>query len=132
MYFVGRHFGAAWTERKFHLRHKESADATLSSWYARYGIWSLFLSRFIPAVRSIVTPFAGALRTPVVATTLAVTLASTIWYGLITIIAFQAGGNWEELLHTIGRLGRWVGIGALVLVISLVFILRRRRRSIEA
>jgi membrane protein DedA with SNARE-associated domain len=129
MYAVGRRFGAAWTEQRFHLRHRQSADATLSSWYARYGIMSLFLSRFVPGVRAIVAPFAGALRTPVVGTTLAITFASALWYGLVTIVAFRAGDNWEELLRTVGRMGRYIGLGAVVLAAVLVVLWLRRRRN---
>ena len=50
MYALGRRFGAAWTEKKFHLKHKDTAGSRLSSWYARYGVASLFLARFIPGV----------------------------------------------------------------------------------
>lgn len=129
MYAVGRRFGAEWTERKFHLRHKDSADATMSSWYARYGIASLFLGRFIPGVRAVVAPFAGALRTPVVRTALAMTAASTLWYGLITIIAFRAGDNWEEVARTIGRMGTVTGLVAAALAALLVVLWLRHRRK---
>jgi membrane protein DedA with SNARE-associated domain len=131
MYAVGRRFGAAWTERKFHLKHKQSADATLSSWYARYGLASLFLGRFIPGVRAVVAPFAGALRTPLIGTTIAITAASVLWYGLVTIVAFRAGSDWEVLLRTIGRVGRTSGLiaVAVALVVAAVILLRRRRRA---
>jgi membrane protein DedA with SNARE-associated domain len=131
MYALGRRFGASWTERKFHLKHKEAADARLSSWYARYGAGALFLSRFIPGVRALVAPFAGALRTPVLLAVLAITAASGIWYGLITIVAFRAGTDWDALVKTIGRLARDFGLVAasLALVIIGVWYLRRRRKT---
>lgn len=132
MYAVGRRFGAAWTERRFHLKHKDSADASLSSWYARYGIAALFLSRFVPGVRAVVAPFAGALRAPLLGTTLAIAGASGIWYGAVTIIAFRAGNNWEELLATIARLGRGTGLVALALVLVAVAIVWWRVRSRRA
>ncbi|HEX7123147.1 MAG TPA: DedA family protein [Gemmatimonadaceae bacterium] len=130
MYAVGRRFGADWTERKFRLRHKAQADAALSSWYARYGLASLFLGRFIPGVRAIVPPFAGALRAPVAATTAAILLASGLWYGVVTIIAYRAGTNWEQLVRAVGRLGTTSALvaGALAAAVASVWWLHRRRR----
>lgn len=132
MYYLGRRFGADWTERKFHLRHKETADVALSRWYARYGLASLFLGRFIPGVRAIVAPFAGALRSPVTGTTAAILGASAIWYGLVTIVAFRAGSNWDELMRSVGRLSQTSGLVAVTLValgLALVWWRRRRRRA---
>jgi membrane protein DedA with SNARE-associated domain len=129
MYAMGRRFGAAWTEKKFHLKHKESADSRLSSWYARYGVWSIFLARFIPGVRAIAAPFAGALRASIILTTTAITLASGLWYGIVTIIAFRAGNNWEQVAATIGRLARNTGLVALALALLVAGIWYWRRRQ---
>lgn len=128
MYGLGRRFGAAWTERKFHLRRKESADVALSSWYARYGLASLFLGRFIPGVRAIVPPFAGALRTPITGTTTAILVASGLWYGLVTIVAYRASHNWEELVRLVGRLGTTSGLVAAVLAAALIALWWRHHR----
>jgi membrane protein DedA with SNARE-associated domain len=131
MYALGRHFGAAWTEAKFHLRHKDTADSRLSSWYARYGVASLFLARFIPGVRAIVAPFAGALKTPVVPAMVAICFASVVWYGLITILAFRAGNDWEAVAGAVGRLARNTGLMAVAVALAIVAVVwfRRRHRS---
>jgi membrane protein DedA with SNARE-associated domain len=132
MYAAGRRFGAAWTEKRFHLKHKETADDALSRLYQRYGLFALAIGRFIPGVRAIVAPFAGALRASVVGTMLAITLASAAWYGLVTWLAFRAGENWEELLRTIGRAGKWSAIGAAVLFAVIGVIWYRHRRKKQA
>lgn len=129
MYAVGRRYGAAWTENRFHLKHGAHADAKLSAWYARYGMFALFLGRFIPGVRAIVAPFAGALRTSVFGTLLAISGASGLWYGLVLIVAFRAGDNWEQLLGTLGRLGATTGaVAAGLAALVVVLVWRRRRR----
>lgn len=131
MYAVGRRYGAAWTEERFHLKHKEGAESSLSSWYARYGLFSLLIGRFIPGVRALVAPFAGALRASAIGTMAAVTVASGTWYGVVTWAAFRAGSNWEDLVAVVGRMGRWAAIGAVVLAagIGLAWYRRRRARS---
>jgi len=128
MYAAGRKYGAAWTEKRFHLKHKETADQRLNTLYARYGLLALAIGRFIPGVRAIVAPFAGALRASVFGTLTAITLASGAWYGLVTWAAFRAGSNWEGLLKTIGRMGKVTGLVAVVLVAGIGFALYWRRR----
>jgi membrane protein DedA with SNARE-associated domain len=133
MYAAGRRYGASWTERRFHLKAKESADDKLSRLYERYGLISLAIGRFIPGVRAVVAPFAGALRAPVIGTVAAITLASASWYGLVTWAAFNAGSNWEELVGTLGRLGRVTALVAFTLIaaIGLAWYRHRRRKSRE-
>ena len=129
MYAAGRRYGASWTERKFHLKHKETADDALSRLYARYGLFALAIGRFVPGVRAIVAPFAGALRVSAFGTLAAITLASAAWYGMITWLAFRAGDNWEELVRTVGRAGKITAIVAGALIALIVFLWYRHRRK---
>jgi membrane protein DedA with SNARE-associated domain len=129
MYGVGRRFGADWTERKFHLKHKESAESSLASWYARYGLLSLAVGRFIPGIRAIVAPFAGAFRASFFGTMAAITVASGAWYGLVTWIAFRAGSNWEDLVTNISRIGGWAAVVAATLGAVLAYTWYRHRRA---
>jgi membrane protein DedA with SNARE-associated domain len=131
MYAVGRRYGASWTERRFHLKHKETADQSLARMYQRYGLFALAIGRFIPGVRAIVAPFAGALRASAFGTMAAITLASGVWYGLVTLLAFRAGSNWETLVQALGRMGRITAIVAagLIGLLLLAWYLHRRRRK---
>jgi membrane protein DedA with SNARE-associated domain len=78
--------------------------------YQRHGTWGLFLSRFIPAVRAVVPPFAGIARLSWRRYLLAVSVASAIWYGTLTYIA----ATLLERLDDIGRLLRQVNLIAAV------------------
>ncbi|HEX6313772.1 MAG TPA: DedA family protein [Gemmatimonadaceae bacterium] len=131
MYAVGRRYGASWTERRFHLKRKETADQSLARMYQRYGLFALAIGRFIPGVRAIVAPFAGALRASAFGTMAVITLASGVWYGLVTWLAFRAGSNWETLVQALGRMGRITSVVAVGLVglIALAWYLHRRRRK---
>jgi membrane protein DedA with SNARE-associated domain len=86
------------------------------------------LSRFIPGVRAIVPPFAGALKLSPVSTILSIAVASGIWYGLISYLAFKAGADWSALTAMITRYGRITAIAAAAIVGlgALVWWLRRR------
>jgi membrane protein DedA with SNARE-associated domain len=130
MYAAGRRYGATWTEERFHLKHKDSADQSLGRLYARYGLLSLAIGRFIPGVRAVVAPFAGALRAPITGTVAAITLASGTWYGVVTLVAFRAGSNWDGLVKTVGRMGTVTGLVAVALIaaIALAWYWHRRKQ----
>jgi membrane protein DedA with SNARE-associated domain len=73
---------------------------------------------------------AGALRVPPLTTAVALALASAIWYGGIAVLAYRVGAHWDALSARIAALGRWAGIGAVVVVLAAVaVVLLRRRRS---
>jgi len=59
----------------------------------------------------------------------AITLASGVWYGLVTWLAFRAGSNWEELLATIGKAGKWSALVAVVLFAGIGFAWYRHRQK---
>jgi membrane protein DedA with SNARE-associated domain len=130
MYFLGRRYGTAVIERRYKLDRSGTADARVLHWHQRYGTLAFFLSRFVPGVRAVVPPVAGALRIPFPGAMVAIAAASGLWYGAITWVAFRAGNNWEALLATIGRLGGWTAAGAAGLLLALVGVwyFRRRRR----
>jgi len=116
MYALGRRYGAERLERRLMGDKGAGAEARLERLYGRYGLGALFLSRFIPGVRALVPPFAGALRVPALRATLAIGSASLIWYGVVSWIGFRAGADWHRLAATIGRYGKEMAIGAVVII----------------
>jgi MYXO-CTERM domain-containing protein len=131
MFALGRRFGSAWTERRFHLSSSGLADARLLVLHQRYGAAAFFVSRFVPGFRAVVPPVAGALGAPLPSALAAFALASAIWYGALTWLAFRAGNNWHALMATMRRLGFSTGVVAAVAaaVLGLLWWWRRRRRS---
>ena len=130
MYALGRRYGSALLRGRL-LRAGPDAEARIDALYRRYGLWALALSRFIPGVRAIVPPFAGALRLSPVRALAAMGIASGIWYGAITVLAYRLGSSWEELRGAVARTGTWFAVGATILVAIVVaaVMLRRRRRA---
>ena len=130
MYALGRRYGAALLRGRL-FRAGPDTEAKIHAMYRKYGLWALAISRFIPGVRAIVPPFAGALKLSPVGALLAMGVASGIWYGAITVLAFRVGSSWEALQATIARAGTWMAIvaSAIVLVGVAVYFVRRRRHA---
>jgi len=116
MYFVGRRHGTAWMHKRFPALADEKNERRLRELHGKYGAISLVLSRFIPGVRALVPPFAGALRISPVTTMLSLSLASAVWYGMVSYVAFRAGADWGALMARITRYGRFAAVGAVVIV----------------
>ena len=130
MYALGRRFGASRLERKLLGAESEAAERRLEALYGRYGMGALFVSRFLPMVRAIVPPFAGALRIPALRVTLAIGTASALWYGLLTYAGFTVGTDWHQMLPIIKEYGTVTGAIAVALVVAGfgIWWMRRSRR----
>jgi membrane protein DedA with SNARE-associated domain len=133
MYFVGRRHGSAWMRKRFPALADEKNERRLRELHGKYGAGALVLSRFIPGVRALVPPFAGALKLSPLSTILSIALASGVWYGAISYLAFRAGADWNALTGTISHYGRLTAVIAAVIVGAgaLVWWVRGRSRARE-
>jgi membrane protein DedA with SNARE-associated domain len=131
MYGAGRRYGARRVEKRLLRDQGAGAEARLREQYERYGMGALFLSRFVPGVRAIVPPFAGALKIPFLPALAVMGVASGIWYALIAWLAFRVGADWDALQGTIRQYGTIAGIVAIVIVLiaAIVWFFRRKSSS---
>lgn len=132
MLALGRRFGADWVRRRLRGVMGENAEQRVQHWYNRFGLPALFLSRFLPAVRAVVPPLAGAIRVPLPGAIAAIAVASTIWYTTLAIIAYRLGAQWDRITSAIRQFETGAAIIAAVIVaLSLIvwLVVRRRRRA---
>lgn len=130
VYYLGRRYGAERLEKRIGGRHAENWHARIHRLFERYGMPAIFVSRFVPGVRAIVPAFAGALRLSVLRTVVMIATASAIWYGLITLVAYRVGSDWDQLSARITRFSTTTGIiGSILLVGITVWLFARRRRK---
>jgi membrane protein DedA with SNARE-associated domain len=132
MWAVGKRIGKRRVEKWLRLSPHDPAEKRFEALYGRFGTASFFLSRFIPGVRAIVPPFAGALHIRPLGPAIAIALASGVWYGLITFLAFRAGASWQTLVRLLGRLGWGAAIAATVLLGGMIIFLYLRRKKKRA
>ena len=134
MYYVGRRYGSSAFMSKLERWGGKNAEERLRKLYARYGMPALFISRFLPGVRALVPPFAGAMRLPPLAVGAAIALASGVWFAFITWIAFRAGEDWDVLYATILHSSKIAGLSGfgIVGIVAAILIARhviRKRRN---
>ena len=115
MYGVGARYGSGAALRR--VGAAGAQEARLRDWYARYGLAAIAVSRFLPGVRAVVPPVAGALGVGALRSCLAMAVPSGIWYGGITYLAYTAGSDFDVLLARVAAGQRWFAAGAGVLVV---------------
>lgn len=131
VYALGRKYGTARLEKRLAGSNAGRHDATVRKLFERYGLPAIFVSRFVPGVRAIVPAIAGALKLKPIPVAIMVGAASALWYGLITIIAFRVGSNWEKLRAMVGDYTTVAAIvGGVVLAAGVVawLVVRKRRK----
>jgi membrane protein DedA with SNARE-associated domain len=131
MFALGRRYGAEWIRRRLHVMG-EGAERRVQNWYNRFGLPALFLSRFLPAVRAVVPPLAGAIRVPATGAIIVIATASTAWYATLAIIAYRLSADWERISGAIARFQTTAAIvaGSVVVIGAAVWwAMRKRRRA---
>ena len=133
MYFIGRTHGAAWMQRRFPGLGNAGGQKRLEALYGKYGVAALVVSRLIPGVRALVPPFAGAMHVPPLQAIGAMAIASAVWYGIISYVAFNANANWSQLMEKIKGYGTLTAVvAAALLAIGLgIWYVRHRRHQAE-
>lgn len=91
----------------------------IEHFYRRWGTPAIFLSRFLPGIRSIVPVFAGLTYRGWLEVALPITVASAIWYGGLVQLGLFAGRNLDQLGRMLGGLNRTLVI-ATGLVAALI------------
>ncbi len=75
----------------------------MARFYERFGTAAIFLTRFLPGLRSIVPVFAGVSHQPFILVAIPIALASAIWYGVLIWLGALAGQNLDVLRALLGR-----------------------------
>jgi len=102
------------------------------AFFAKHGEKTILIGRFLPVIRHVISVPAGIARMPLPGFFLQTFLGSTIWGGVLILLGYYVGANWEVLSSTLKRVDHVI---AAILVLALValgirFVVRRRRERL--
>lgn len=104
--------------------------ARAERWFQRYGEWTVFVCRLLPALRTFISLPAGIARMSIGRFIFYSALGSLPWNFLLAYGGFKLGQHWEQVAHYVKPLTYF---GALVLLGAVVwFWLGRRRPRADA
>jgi membrane protein DedA with SNARE-associated domain len=86
----------------------------MARFYDRFGTAAVFLTRFLPGLRSVVPVFAGVTHQRLLPVAIPLAAASAIWYGALVWAGTFAGRNLDAVLGLLGRVNGWLLGVALV------------------
>jgi membrane protein DedA with SNARE-associated domain len=103
------------------------------AFFAKHGKKTILIGRFLPVIRHVISVPAGIARMPLPAFFLQTFLGATIWGGVLILLGYYVGANWETFATTLKRVDLLIG---LILVLALValgirFVVRRRRERLQ-
>ncbi len=129
VYAAGRTIGRPFFQGRLGRRLlNPGAMVRLELLYRNYGMWGIFVSRFVPGLRAVVPPFAGVANLGTLRVVLPLVVASGLWYGVLTFVAATAVREIDGILEFARRLSVAGVVSAVALVAVVVFVWRRRRR----
>lgn len=116
MYRLGYTHGRSFFERGIGRRLLAPHQLErMEAFYARWGLWAIFFTRFLPGLRAIVPIFAGVTHNGFVPVAVPLAVASALWYGALVWLGLLFGRNLSLLGTLLGRINSVLGIVAVVL-----------------
>jgi membrane protein DedA with SNARE-associated domain len=132
-YWIGVAGGKPFLVRygKYFLVRQHEIERT-EAFFARHGKKTILIGRFLPVIRHIISVPAGIARMPLPGFFLQTFLGATIWGGILILLGYYVGANWEVLTSTLKRVDHVI---AAILVLALValgirFVVRRKRERL--
>jgi alkaline phosphatase len=77
------------------LRLKKEDLYRANAWFNKYGIWTVFLCRFIPLIRSLISIPAGMANMNFSLFLIFTTIGTLIWNTILIHLGARLGENWE-------------------------------------
>ncbi|MBO0656111.1 DedA family protein [Streptomyces triculaminicus] len=113
-YLIGRKGGKPlldWLGRKFPKHFGPHHVATAERSFQKWGMWAVFVGRFIALLRIFAGPLAGVLRMPYWKFLIANVLGGIVWAGGTVAVIYSVGKVAEEWLKKFS----WLGLVAALL-----------------
>lgn len=105
----------------------------VSGFYARYGLWAIFFSRFLPVLRVVIPTVAGFAHLGWVRTLIPVAVASLFWYAVVLYLGILASQNVGRVLELLGNTNTgFLLVAGVVAVVIAVWWWRTRHEHEDA
>jgi membrane protein DedA with SNARE-associated domain len=97
-YYMGSYLGRPFILKfgKFLLLEEEHLEWT-EKWFKRRGNKTIFISRFVPVVRHLISIPAGVAKMPLRKFVLYTFLGATLWNLILLYAGFKLGSHWDKI-----------------------------------
>jgi membrane protein DedA with SNARE-associated domain len=100
------------------------------AWFDKYGYWSVFLCRFVPLIRSLISIPAGMSNMKFVPFLIFTSAGTFIWNIVLVNLGAKVGESWEDIVAYMDIYSN-IAYAAIALlgIAFLVYILKRKRKA---
>ncbi|MFD2923965.1 DedA family protein [Halobacillus naozhouensis] len=100
------------------------------AWFDKYGPWTVFLCRFVPLIRSLISIPAGMSNMNFAAFLALTTLGTLIWNTVLILIGASVGDSWHSIVSYMDIYSNIVYvILAIVFVLVVIWYVRKVKRA---
>ncbi len=107
---------------KFELKYIDKTNM----WFHKYGSFTVFICRFIPIIRSLISIPAGMTKMKHLPFTLYTILGSFIWNSILIYIGRILGKNYELIANMMDQYSIFVIL--IIIVLLSIYIIKKRKR----
>ncbi len=125
-YFIGKQWGMPIIRRfgKYILISEQDLKWTVN-WFNRHGDKTIFISRFIPVVRHLISLPAGVGRMNLVKFSTYTFLGSLVWVTILAYAGMKLGENWDAVRKITEKTS--LLIVALLIIAAIIYIRRHMK-----
>jgi len=99
-------------------------------WFDRYGIWTVFLCRMVPLIRSLISVPAGMSNMPITLFIIFTTLGTVIWNTILITLGAKLGDSWEEITAVTEVYSTYTYIAiAGLFILFVLYYFRKKKKS---
>ncbi|MCL5010893.1 MAG: DedA family protein [Patescibacteria group bacterium] len=125
-YYIGFYGGKPFIAKygKYFLLRQGDLAKT-ENFFAKHGDKTIFISRFVPVVRHLISLPAGAAKMNVFKFSFYTVLGAAIWHAFLSWVGFSLKQNWQDIEQYAGFFGYF--LLAVIAVAVLIFIRKRKK-----
>jgi len=109
------------------LRINKEDVSNASAWFSKHGRMAVFLGRFIPIVRSLVSILAGMAHANMASFLVLTTAGTFIWNAVLVYLGVLAGASWQKIVGYVGAYSIVIVLALVVLAAAAILIFYRRK-----
>jgi membrane protein DedA with SNARE-associated domain len=105
----------------------EARLETVENWFKKYGMLAVFLSRMVPAFRTLISFPAGAMKMPLPKFVTFTAVGCLAWSATLTYVGVYLGANWRGVAGVLHYV--IIGVAAAVLIAAVIFLVSRKKKT---
>ncbi len=133
MYFIGYFLSERILRTgKIKFISQEALNKT-DQWFSKYGYWVIFVNRFLPGIRSVISFFSGVHELNIPKTFLLSLLSGLLWNIIIIYMGMTLGNNIELIdyyLKTYSNIGMGI-ISVIIIIFVIRYYLKRKKINVH-